>query len=109
MISDTKTLQEWASLDNIVILAPDGFDRTDPQLFERKFTKEEYQKGLILCTILSKAVKTPERKNCYRCKKRQIKKCEKYPRSVGKWIDCVCEDYELGEVGKLSIPKPIGG
>ena len=51
----TKTLQEWAALDGIQMLDPDGFDRTDDKLFERQFTKEEYDTGLIKCTIFQKA------------------------------------------------------
>ena len=51
MKNEVKTLQEWAKLDGIKILDPDGFDRTDMQLMERKFTKEEYQAGIMMCTI----------------------------------------------------------
>ncbi len=45
-----KTLQEWATSD--------GFDRTDKDLMLRRFTHEEYMKGLSYCTIapLSKDV-----------------------------------------------------
>jgi hypothetical protein len=52
---EKKTLKEWADLENIEILDPDGFDRTDAQLFERLFTKEEFDKGIIFCTIHEKA------------------------------------------------------
>ena len=52
---EKKTLNEWADLENIEILDPDGFDRTDAQLFERLFTKEEFDKGIIFCTIKGKA------------------------------------------------------
>jgi hypothetical protein len=47
----TKTLQEWADLDGVKILDPDGFDRTDPELWERQFTKEEFMRGIANCTI----------------------------------------------------------
>ena len=52
---EKKTLNEWADLENIEILAPDGFDRSDAQLFERLFTKEEFNKGIIFCMIKEKA------------------------------------------------------
>jgi hypothetical protein len=46
-----RTLQEWAALDGIRIIDPDGFDRTDPLLMERKFTREEFCRGIFLCTV----------------------------------------------------------
>lgn len=45
------TINEWAALDKIQILDPDGFDRSDPMLFERKITLNEYRRGLPFCTI----------------------------------------------------------
>jgi hypothetical protein len=51
ILEETKTLDEWAKLDGITILDPDGFDRTDHHLWERQFTKAEYDKGLCNCTI----------------------------------------------------------
>lgn len=51
-MSNKKTLQEWAKLDAYKIADPDGFDRTDPQLMERLFTKEEYNAGIWRCTLV---------------------------------------------------------
>jgi hypothetical protein len=48
----TKTLDEWAALDNIRIIDPDGFDRSDPDLMTKQFTKEEYKKGIFKCTLM---------------------------------------------------------
>lgn len=45
------TIQEWAMLDRIEILDPDGFDRRDPLLWERKISIDEYRRGLPFCTI----------------------------------------------------------
>ena len=45
------TIQEWAALDGIEIIDPDGFDRSDPLLWERKISLEEFKKGQFLCTI----------------------------------------------------------
>lgn len=50
-IEDLKTIQEWASLDGIEIIDPDGFDRRDPLLWEKKISLEEFQRGKLLCTI----------------------------------------------------------
>jgi hypothetical protein len=52
---ETKTIQEWAALDGIKVYDPDGFDRTDPLLMERKITKAEYDAGILRCTVLIRA------------------------------------------------------
>jgi len=52
--ANSKTLKEWADIDGIEILDPDGFDRSDALLYEKQFTFEEYQKGLIGSTIVPK-------------------------------------------------------
>lgn len=49
-----KTLQEWAELDGIEILDPDGFDRTDTELWTRLFTHDQYREGIWRCTIMGK-------------------------------------------------------
>jgi hypothetical protein len=58
-MEETKTLEEWAKLDGITILDPDGFDRTDLDLWERKFTKAQYDKGICNCTISMDREKMP--------------------------------------------------
>jgi hypothetical protein len=47
---ELRTLQEWSSILGITILDPDGFDRTDPMLMERKFTLSEFNQGIVSCT-----------------------------------------------------------
>ena len=47
----TKTLDEWATIHNIKIIDPDGFDRADPDLFKRQFSYSEFQKGIVNCTV----------------------------------------------------------
>ena len=47
----TKTLDEWATIHNIKIIDPDGFDRSDPDLFKRQFSYSEFQKGILNCTV----------------------------------------------------------
>jgi len=53
---ETKTLQEWADIDGLIIYDPDGFDRSDPEIMSRKFTRQEYDAGIMLCSIISKPV-----------------------------------------------------
>jgi len=56
METETKTLQEWADIDGLIICDPDGFDRSDPEIMSRKFTRQEYDAGIMLCSIISKPV-----------------------------------------------------
>lgn len=47
------TILEWESLfETWKILDPDGFDRTDPQLYERTFTQEDFFNRSQLCTLM---------------------------------------------------------
>ncbi len=46
-----KTIEEWSDIYGVYIFDPDGFDRSDPKLMERKFTEEEFKKGLWRSTI----------------------------------------------------------
>lgn len=49
----TKTLQEWAAEFNLLIIDPDGYDRSDPNLLTKQFTKEEFMTGIFKCTVTS--------------------------------------------------------
>ena len=46
-----KNIQEWAKELGYVILDPDGFDRSDPEVMTRLRTREEFDKGFLFCTI----------------------------------------------------------
>jgi hypothetical protein len=46
-----KTIRQWEEISGVCILDPDGFDRTDPKLYEREFTWKEFSKGLPFCTL----------------------------------------------------------
>ena len=46
-----KTIEEWAVEYGIEVLDPDGFDRSDPDLMNKKFTRDEFLDGIIFCTI----------------------------------------------------------
>ena len=51
MSKEKKTIPEWEKEYDVEILDPDGFDRSDHNLYEKKFTKEEFEEGLMYCTI----------------------------------------------------------
>jgi|GEM_PF-2774283 len=53
---ETRTIQEWADRDYLIVVDPDGFDRTDSEIMVRKWTKEEYDARIMLCSIISKPV-----------------------------------------------------
>jgi len=46
-----QTIKEWEEALRVNILDYDGFDRQDPNLFEKKISKDEFQNGLFLSTI----------------------------------------------------------
>lgn len=48
-----KTIREWEQYygDKFRVYDPDGFDRTDPNLMTRTFTKAEFLKGLGGSTV----------------------------------------------------------
>ncbi len=54
---ELKTLNEWAIEYDVRIIDPDGFDRKDPYLLSKLISREEFEKGLPLCSIESKASK----------------------------------------------------
>jgi hypothetical protein len=47
-----KTIGEWAEIYGVQILDPDGWDRTDPELWTREITEKEFNKGIVFCTIM---------------------------------------------------------
>lgn len=49
---ERKPINEWAALDGICVLDPDGFDRSDPYVLEREITKAEYLAGIWRCTVM---------------------------------------------------------
>ena len=50
-MAERKTISQWEEIFNVRIIDPDGFDRSDPKLRERKFTREEFEKGMMLSSI----------------------------------------------------------
>jgi len=54
MAKERKTIKQWQEEFGIIIHDPDGFDRSDPDLMNKKFTKEEFEKGAMLSTIEQK-------------------------------------------------------
>lgn len=55
------TLAEWSQLAGIRIIDPDGFDRTDPHLWERGFTLDEFERGIPHSTIYGRLLDIPVR------------------------------------------------
>lgn len=49
-----KTIKEWEKEYDFRILDPDGFDRSDPNLYSKQFTREEFEKKAVSCTIEGK-------------------------------------------------------
>jgi hypothetical protein len=54
---EKKTINEWEKVFDVVIYDPDGFDRSNPNLYNELFTRDEFLKGMYLSTIMMKADK----------------------------------------------------
>lgn len=52
-----KTIKEWEKEFNVTILDPDGFDRSDPNLKERLFYREEFLAGMARSTVAAHCLK----------------------------------------------------
>ncbi|MCK9542541.1 MAG: hypothetical protein M0R03_10995 [Novosphingobium sp.] len=50
-IEEKKTIGEWEAETGIVILDPDGFDRSDGKLYDRLMTRLEFIKGCVPSTV----------------------------------------------------------
>ena len=55
-----KTIDEWGKEFKVMVIDPDGFDRTDPKLRERKFTREEFINGMIQSSCMPCVSKSGE-------------------------------------------------
>lgn len=53
MEAGLHTIEEWGRLTGIVVIEPDGFDRSDPKLMTRKFTHAEFIHGTMWSTCRS--------------------------------------------------------
>lgn len=51
MTNQQKSIVDWARERGYIILDPDGFDRTNPNVMTDPITEEEFNKGFMLCTI----------------------------------------------------------
>lgn len=52
MEEERKTIAQWGKETGMIVIDPDGFDRTDMQLFERLFTKAEFTEGAIMSSCI---------------------------------------------------------
>lgn len=50
-MAEKKTIEKWEEEYNLTILDPDGFDRDNPNLYEKKMTRQEFEAGLFQSTI----------------------------------------------------------
>ncbi len=48
-----RSIAEWEPIFEVKILDPDGFDRSDPDFYSRRYTYEEFAAALPLCTQMS--------------------------------------------------------
>lgn len=53
-MSEKKRIEEWEREFQIQILDMDGFNQRDPHLYERFFTKSEFEVAIASCTIAHK-------------------------------------------------------
>lgn len=49
-----KTIHEWQQEYDFAIMDPDGFDRKDPKMRERLYTRKEFEQRVCGCTLVSK-------------------------------------------------------
>lgn len=48
---ERRTIKGWCELIGVKIIDPDGFDRTNPDLWVMFYTVEEFNKGLNLSSV----------------------------------------------------------
>lgn len=53
-VEEKHTIKDWGTITGIIVMDPDGFDRTDPELNTRLFTRAEYIKGTARSTLMRK-------------------------------------------------------
>lgn len=58
-MSAKLTIEGWEIITGIKILDPDGFNRQDPELYDRKFSLEQFKEGSNSSTIVP--INTEER------------------------------------------------
>lgn len=58
--SEKKTIQEWEQEYGIYIMDIDGFDSQDPKLYERLFTRQEFEQSAAQCTVIPRKRQTPD-------------------------------------------------
>lgn len=46
-----RTIEQWSDIYKVVVLDPDGFDRTDPDLYKKRIDQKTWEVGLMRSTI----------------------------------------------------------
>lgn len=49
-----RTIRQWEKLLDVRVLDPDGFNRRDPHLYQRRFSRQQFLDGLTRSTICMK-------------------------------------------------------
>jgi hypothetical protein len=52
LMEERKTIPEWQEEFDVFVVDPDGFDRSNPDLYFELFTEEEFMKGLLRSTCI---------------------------------------------------------
>lgn len=52
MTETPKTISEWEQEYGLYIVDLDGFDTRDPQLYQRRYTRDEFEAALAFCTVV---------------------------------------------------------
>lgn len=55
MEEDKRTIHEWENEFGVTIIFPEGFNLSDPNLFERKMSREEFEEGMLESSVTFKA------------------------------------------------------
>jgi len=99
-MTDKKTIHEWEDELGFWVLDPDGFDRTDKDLFKRKFTKEEFLNNCAISTLEDvgkyfEVLKESKIKPECSCKKSDSWRCAKEQNSRDLACSCGCHKINI--------------
>jgi hypothetical protein len=76
-MKDKKTIRDWEQEFELNIVDMDGFNKRDPHLFERLFTKEEFEKAIAFCTVIHKRQRRTLQPNSEQIQYSHVKKHQK--------------------------------
>ncbi|WDL95479.1 hypothetical protein [Alicyclobacillus sp. ALC3] len=59
MTETPKTISEWEQEYGLYIVDLDGFDTRDPQLYQRRYSRDEFESALAFCTVVRRSHSKP--------------------------------------------------